>query len=142
MNDALANAWLTGGSLKSLLDGCVLHCYSGTAPITADEAVDVASTRLLTVDVPTTGVSFATPAVGRSMTAAGLKGTGIATGALGFFRLCTGTDDGSGVAGALDYRIQGSITTVVVGTGELQVPTLSVTASSAFDVDAFSLSAP
>jgi hypothetical protein len=110
----LANALLVTGSLKSLIDAGHIHFFSGPVPATADEAVNGSSVDLLTIDNGGTGVTFATPAVNGvlSKTAAETwSGTIGTTGVASFFRFCVGSDTGSGVAGAGNYRVQGTVGT-------------------------------
>lgn len=111
----LANALLATGSLKSLLDGGKIYIYSGPVPETADEAVDASSVLLDTVTAEAgAGVTFdGAPANGVLKKTAAEVWSGIAgdSGDASFFRLCVGADNGSGVSGAGNYRVQGTIGT-------------------------------
>lgn len=113
------NAMLT--AMRTLLHdggaGAFLHLFSGPVPATAEEAIDGTSALVvkLTKDGDgSTGLTF-DPTVANGVlrkTAAEVwKGT-VGAGAGGeatFFRLCIGTDNGEGVAGGSDYRVQGTV---------------------------------
>jgi len=141
---ALKNDCLTSGSLKSLLDGGFLRIYSGTVPATAD-AVATGAAELLKFtesDDGTTGLTFATPAVGGviSKNASEVwKGTAGATGTATFWRFTVGSDDGLGAAGGSDYRLQGTVGTSIADS--LVLPSTSMTSGvTVHQLDAFQLS--
>lgn len=115
INTPLANALLGSGSLKSLLDAGFLYVFSGTVPATANEAIDGGSVlvgKFTKDDDGSTGLTFAaSPANGvlKKTVAEAWEATALATTTMTFFRFCVGSDDGEGVAGGSDYRLQGTI---------------------------------
>lgn len=115
----IANAMMVTGSLRSLINGGFIYCYTGPVPETADEAVDGSSALAFKMSVDddgSTGLTFeasATNGVLRATSSELWKGHN-ATGSsktITFFRFCVGSDTGDDVAGVSDYRLQGTIGT-------------------------------
>ena len=106
------DALLGSGSLISLINTGSIYVYSGPVPATAGEAVNGASTLLVTINNGGTGVTFnATPANGVLVKTASetWSGTAVATATATFYRFCLGADNGGAVDGTGIYRIQGTV---------------------------------
>ena len=134
----LSNALLATGSLKSLLDTGKLYIYSGPVPATADEAIDASSVLLCTISNGGSGVTFdGAPANGvlKKTAAETWSGVNAATGDAAFYRFCVGTDTGSGVSGAGNYRVQGTIG--VDASFDLEIPATALTSGNTQAIDTF-----
>jgi hypothetical protein len=110
----LSNALLATGSLKSLIDGSKIYVYSGPVPADGNVAIDGSCVLLATISNAGAGVTFnGAPANGvlQKTAAETWSGTCAATGVASFYRTGVGADTGSGVAGAGNYRVQGTIGT-------------------------------
>lgn len=117
----VTEAMAVTGSLRSLFDnggaGAFLHLFRGPVPQTAAEAIDPTAGLVMTLTRDgdgVTGLTFEPTApngVLRKTAAEAWKGTvGAGNGGeVAFFRLCVGTDNGQGAAGASDYRAQGTV---------------------------------
>jgi hypothetical protein len=139
----LANAMLVTGSLQSLLNSGHLRFFSGPVPPTADEAVDVSSAALLTVDNGGTGVTFQNTAANGVMTKTAAEtwsGTIGTTGTAAFFRYCVGSDTGAGAAAAGNYRVQGTVGTDI--TADLLVATTNFVATNVITLSNAQLALP
>lgn len=139
----LANALLVTGALQSLLASGHLKFFSGPVPATADEAVNGSSASLLTVDNGGTGVTWqntATNGVMTKTTAETWAGTIGATGTATFFRYCVGSDAGTGVAGAGNYRVQGTVGTDIAA--DLLVATTNFVATNVITLSNGQLALP
>lgn len=115
----ITNALQVTGSLRSLINGGFLYLFSGPVPATSDEAIDGASALVMKLSESNdgvTGLTFeatATNGILRKTTSetwSGEVGVG-AGGTVTFFRFCVGSDNGEGVAGGTDYRVQGTVGT-------------------------------
>jgi len=137
----LRNTMLDSQSLKSVMDGGLLHIYSGTAPATADDSVGSA-TPILTISVDGTGggLHFSSTAengaIGKD-TAEVWKGTIQATDTATWFRLVASGDTGG--SSGTEARIQGSIG--VAGADMLMANT-TLTASEEFTLNYFTVVMP
>lgn len=108
---ALKNDLLGDDDMAALLSPFFIHFYDGPVPATADEAVDGSSTLLCKMAANTGGTTGGTwgAAVAGALPKSPsetLDGLVVASGTPTFFRICVGSDDGSGVAGGSDYRWQ------------------------------------
>ena len=119
LSSNITNALMVTGSLRSLINGGFLYLFSGPVPETADEAIDVSSAlvmKLTESNDGSTGLTFEPTAVNGVLrketteTWEGEVGTG-AAGTVTFFRFCVGADNGEGIAGGSDYRVQGTVGT-------------------------------
>lgn len=146
ISTALATAMMTGGSLKSLLDGGFIYIYSGPVPATADAAIDGGCVLLAKISDlgGATGLTFATPATNgviQKTASETWQDTNInASGTMSFFRFCEGADTGSGAAGASDYRVQGTIGTDM--SFDLYLPSPAVTAGNTITLNSFQIQQP
>lgn len=113
LSENVTNAVMVTGSLKSLLNGGFIYLYSGPIPATADEAVDGSCVMLGKIsesDDGVTGLTFEATAdngILKKKESETWETTFGASGTITFGRFCVGADDGSGVAGPTDYRVQG-----------------------------------
>ncbi|MBD1554767.1 hypothetical protein HAQ04_25535 [Pseudomonas sp. C2L11] len=103
---------LATGSLKAALDGKVIKIYSGTAPDTADAALNSDNTLLCTVSVNDTGTGVAldsTASSGQISKSSNevWSGTIATSGTASFFRMETSADDNS--ASTTAVRLQGTV---------------------------------
>jgi hypothetical protein len=125
----LANAMLVTGALQALLASGHIHFFSGPVPPTADEAIGGSNADLLTVDNGGAGVTFQNTAANGVMSkTASETWSGVigATGVASFFRYVVGADNGAGVAGAGNYRVQGVVGTDI--TADMLVATTNFVA--------------
>lgn len=115
ISSQFANAFLATDSLKTLLDLGFIYLYNGIIPATADAAIDGGSGLVGKVTVGndgTTGLTFASTAsngVIQKDASDVWSTTALLSTTMTFFRFCVGADTGSGVSGAGNYRIQGTI---------------------------------
>ena len=138
----LRNHLLASGSLRAALNSGVINVYSGSAPVSADDAIPGASTLLVTISDNGAGGGLTFEAAA----AAGLlqksasqvwKGTVANSGQATWFRFVTGSDTGSDSSSEL--RVQG---TVGVGGTDMQITNPNLTASAEQKVDFFSIFQP
>ncbi|WPG35304.1 hypothetical protein [Variovorax sp. EBFNA2] len=109
LSTGLRNGLLSGGSLKSLLDGGEIRIYDTVAvPASADDAIGGA-TLLVVIKNGGSGITFAAAAGGVMQKAPGEVWSGVnaATGNALFYRHVLSADDGSASTAAV--RIQGSV---------------------------------
>lgn len=126
-SEYLNNAWLTSGSLQSLLNSGQIYVFSGPVPANADVAIDSSCVLLATINNGGSGVTFsntATNGVLQKTTAETWSGSIAATGTASFYRYCIGSDNGQAASVAGNYRVQGTIGTdasydLVVGSAAL-----------------------
>ena len=131
MGTASAATTLTGGKIK---------IYSGAPPVTADAAAT--GTLLITIsdNGGSGGLSFEPTITDATLTKLATqvwKGTIAATGTAGYFRWVMGSDDGS--PSTTQVRIQG---TVAQAGGDMNLSSLTVTASEEQVLDYFTLTFP
>lgn len=132
------NGLLSGGSLKSLLDGGELRLYSGTVPADADAALGGA-TLLCTIKNGGSGITFAT-AAGGVMQKAGAEtwsGVNAATGTASFYRHVLSADDGTSSSSAV--RLQG---TVGVAGADMNLSSVSLTSGATQTLNFYSIAMP
>ena len=111
LSTALKNGLFSTNTVSSLLGPYFIYFYDGPVPATADAAIDIASRLLCKMAANTGGTTGGTwaAAAGGAMpktAAETLDGLVLASGTPTFFRICVGSDDGSGAAGGSDYRWQ------------------------------------
>ena len=122
----LANALLGTNSLETLLSGSHIRIFSGPVPAAADVAIDGSCVLLDTIDVAGTGVTWAgTIANGVLSKTASETWAGVcaATGVASFFRVCVGSDAGTGAAASGNYRVQGTVGTDI--TADMQLASVN-----------------
>lgn len=138
ISDALANGLLQGSSVKELLDGGFLRIFAGPVPATADEALDMTATTgdhtqlvqlaadAVPADAGVVGLNFAATASARALAKDAAEtwvgkvhfvgkdaaSAGVSPLTATFYRFCDAADDGTGVAGVGDPRIQGTVAEV------------------------------
>ncbi|GER16679.1 hypothetical protein [Variovorax boronicumulans] len=95
-------------AIKAGLDGGEIRIFSGPIPDNAEDAVGGA-TLLVIIKNGGAGLTFAAPADGVMLKAAGENwtGTNVATGTASFYRFVVSADDNSASASAL--RLQGTV---------------------------------
>ncbi len=132
------NGLLSGGSLKSLLDGGEIRVYAGTVPAGADDAIGGA-TLLCTIKNGGAGITFATAAGGVMQKASGETWSGVnaATGVATFYRHVLSADDGSASTSAV--RVQG--TTGVAG-ADMNLSSVSLTSGATQSLNFYSIAMP
>lgn len=137
-------------SFEDILQDAVIRCYSGAQPANADAAVTGTLLGSITRDggpftpgSPTNGLRFLRTSIyGLKRTDQQWRFTGVATGTLGWARICANAvDDGS--ASAIAIRIDGRIG-LDSDTGDIQFKfaNLSVTPSSSIEVPGFIFALP
>lgn len=97
------------GSLKSILDGCVVRLYSGPVPSSADAGLS-GNTLLCELTADGQGVTFSSDANGATLTKSLneiWKGYVLVNGEASFFRMVKPADTGSLSTG--EVRIQGTV---------------------------------
>ena len=115
LSTGLRNDMLVTDGLRQLLAAGFVKIYAGTEPATADAAIDGGSGLVGKVTVGndgTTGLTFASTAsngVIQKDASDVWSTTALLSTTMTFFRFCVGADTGSGVSGAGNYRIQGTI---------------------------------
>lgn len=138
ISTALANYLAVTGSMKGALDGGKMYVYAASAiPDTADEALSGA-TLLATVTESgdgSTGLTYESTASNGVIQKSASEvwktlAANITAGTALFYRFCVGSDDGSGAAGASDYRTQGSIGTDI--SFDLTVPSTALSTGADF----------
>lgn len=130
------------GSLKGAVDGSVIRIYSGTAPVTADEAVPVSATLLCEISVNGAGTGLtlsSTVADGLITKTSGeaWQGDNLVSGVASWFRMVQPADAGDSSTTA--PRIQGS---VEVAGGDLNLSNTALTAGATQTIDYFSMLLP
>jgi hypothetical protein len=139
----LRNKLLDTSPLRTLFSGGYLLLYAGPVPSSADDAI-VGGTHTLLCDVrnnnTTTGITFASSASGGAITknlsetwSRAAANTGTAT----FYRLVASSD--TGASSTTEARLQGSIGT---SGADLNLTTTSLTATTVYTIDTFSVSLP
>lgn len=97
------------GSLKSILDGCVIRLYSGVVPHSADTGLS-SNTLLCEISAAGNGLTFepsaSTPLLSKSLSEL-WQGDVVASGRVTFFRMVRPSD--TGVQSSQEVRIQGTV---------------------------------
>lgn len=140
------NGLLDTGDLGTLYANGRLDIYSGTAPATASAAETGTKLVSLTKDggaftpgSPTNGFNFSSAASSGVLTQDGntYKGTALATGTAGYFRLYD--NDVTTGADASAIRLQGTVGT---SGADMIVSTASITAGAVVTLSSFSVTMP
>lgn len=149
VNDALANAALSGPGLGPTLAGGFLHFFAGPEPATPDAALNMVAdhTLLVTLSVDgdgVTGLTFGAAAAGALPKAAAevwtgtaaFSGAGAASSELDatFFRFCAAGDNGQGAGSGA--RLQGTVGTTGSG-ADMERDSVTIAAGGAVPVSAF-----
>lgn len=144
LSSQIADALLATGSLKSLLDTGKIYIYSGPVPSTADEAVDVSCVLLDTITAAAgAGLTFdGAPVNGvlKKTAAETWSGVAGATGTASFWRFCVGTDNGSALSAAGNYRVQGTVGTDA--SYDMVLTTAAITSGDTKTLNTFQLQLP
>ena len=137
----LRNGVLSGGSLKSRLDGGRINIYAGTPPATADDAVGGATLLCaITLNSTGTGINFDTAAAGGVLQKAPgevWSGVNAATGTAAWYRHVAAGDDGT--LSTTASRVQGLIG---VAGADLNLSSVSLTSDATQSIDFYSLAWP
>ena len=142
LSTGLRNHLLSGGSLRSALNGGVIRMYSGSAAASPDAAVPGTATMVceITVSSGATGLNFeAAAAGGRLQKSASEVWSGAATAdqQVSWFRFIPLADDGSLSTTAL--RLQGTVAQVGA---DLNMSNTLFTTGATQTVDYFSIFQP
>lgn len=137
----LRNGVLSGGSLKSLLNGGRINIYAGTPPATADDAVGGA-TLLCAITLNSTGggINFDTAAAGGVLQKAPgevWSGANVTGGVAAWYRHVAAGDGGT--LSTTAPRVQGL---VGVAGADLNLSSVSLVAGATQTVDYYSLAWP
>lgn len=137
----LRNGVLSGGSLKSLLDGGRINIYAGTPPATADDAVGSATLLCaITLDSTGAGINLDTAAAGGVLQKAPgevWSGANVAGGVAAWYRHVAAGDDGT--LSTTAPRVQGL---VGVSGADLNLSSVSLVAGATQTIDYYSLAWP
>lgn len=139
----LRNKLLDTNPLRTIFNLGFLNIYAGPVPSSADDAL-VGGTHTLLCQISnnntTTGITFAASASGGAIT----KNAGetwskaaAATGTAAFYRLVTASD--TGASSTTEARVQGTCGT---SGADLNLTSLSFTASTVYSIDSYSVSIP
>lgn len=137
----LRNGVLSGGSLKSLLNGGRINIYAGTPPATADDAVGGA-TLLCAITLNSTGdgINFDTAAAGGVLQKApgeAWSGANVTGGVAAWYRHVAAGDGGT--LSTTAPRVQGL---VGVAGADLNLSSVSLTTGATQTIDYYSLAWP
>lgn len=149
VNDALANAALSGAGLAPAIAGGFLHFFAGPVPATPDAALDMVAAHTLLVIVSVggdgvTGLTFDAATGGALPKAAAETWTGTASfsgsGAAApeldatFFRFCAAGDNGQGAGSG--PRLQGTVG--ITGSGaDMERASVTIATGAAVPVSSF-----
>lgn len=144
LSTGLRNALLAVGSLKSVLDGGFIKVYSGTPPLSADDAIGSQGSNTLLVTISLNGgvtgidldAAAAAGTIGKDP-AQTWKGTIANSGTASFFRHVTDTDDGT--ASTTQERIQGGIAN---SNAEMNFSNLNLVAAAEQPIDHYFVTLP
>lgn len=144
VSSGLRNALLDTGSLKAVMDGGKVQLYSGTAPVTADDAIGSAGTNNLLCEITLngsgTGINFDTTAVAGVLSKAPgetWNGTNVASGTASFYRHVAIGDDGT--LSSTQARLQGTVGTAAK---EMNLTNVGLSASAEQNLDHYSVALP
>ena len=137
----LRNGVLSGGSLKSLLNGGRINIYAGTPPATADDAVGGATLLCaITLNSTGAGINFDAAAAGGVLQKAPSEvwsGANVAGGVAAWYRHVAAGDGGT--LSTTAPRVQGL---VGVAGADLNLSSVSLVAGATQTVDYYSLAWP
>lgn len=144
ISTGLRNKLLDTGSFATVMAGGLVKIYSGTAPLTADDAIGSAGTNVLlctiSIDGLGTGINMEAAAVGGTIekkTTEAWKGTNAASGVATFYRHVAVGDNGS--LSTTQARLQGAIGTAGA---EMNFTSTSLTAGADQNVDYYRVTLP
>ena len=150
MSTGFRTAMIGPQALETILQDAVIHCYSGPQPANADAAVAGTLLGSITRDggpfvpgSPTNGLRFNRTGISLlNRTDQQWRFTGIATGTIGWCRLCANAPD-DGLASAVAIRMDGAAG-LPDSTGDVQFrfASLAVTGTTVIDVPGFMLAFP
>lgn len=110
LSTGLVEGLAVTGSLRSLINGCLVRIYSGTEPATADAAIGGATLMLeVSVDDDGTPLTWEASAPGGVLSKSASEvweGENLQAGGVTFFRIVKPGD--TGAASTTDIRMQGS----------------------------------
>lgn len=137
----LRNGVLSGGSLKSLLNGGRINIYAGTPPATADDAVGGATLLCaITLNSTGAGINFDTAAAGGVLQKAPgevWSGANVTGGVAAWYRHVAAGDGGT--LSTTAPRVQGL---VGVAGADLNLSSVSLTTGATQTIDYYSLAWP
>jgi hypothetical protein len=137
LSTGLANTILGTSAMQTALAGAALEIYSGTQPLSADDAPT--GTLLVTIDNGGLGLNFDAP-VGNQISKAVAEtwsGVAAATGTAGWFRIRLPAD--TGAVSTTDVRLDGA---VAITGAELNSSNTAVTTGATQTIDAFAVTIP
>jgi len=145
----MANAKFSQGLRDNMLSGTTaietafdlgnLDIYDGTQPTSANDVVG-AGTLLASVDLPASAFAAISNGVLSIDSAAWEELSAIAASTATWFRLMTTSD--TGASSTTEIRIDGDVTTVAVGTGDLQMTSTTIAIADKVTVDTFTITVP
>lgn len=125
-------------AIETAFDSGVLEIRDGAQPANANTAPT--GTLLASVDVPVSAFGAIADGVLSKDAAAWEELSAVASSTATWFRLKTSTD--LGTTNTTDIRIDGDITTVAVGTGDLLMSSTTIAATDKVTVDTFTITVP
>jgi len=141
--NASAGGQLVAAPSAPIMEGCVIMIYSGTPPVTADDALDSA-TLLVTISVGGTGggLAWGAPANGSVSKIPGdvWSGIAVASGTPTFYRYQAPDDDGA--QSNTRIRMQGKVGLVSDPSADLALSTMAITNGATQTIDAASATVP
>ena len=139
VSTGLRDSLLGTESLKTSLDGGFIKIYSGTAPVTADDAETGTLLVTVSVDDTGTGLTFDAPSGGTMQKAAAevWSGTIAVTGTATHYRYIQSGDTGG--SSTTEKRIQGTVGT---SGADLNLSNTSLSAGALQTIDAYSITMP
>jgi len=152
LSTGLVNKLLGTDDFQAIFNDGVIRCYQGTQPSNPNNAINLTSTPLLgSITVgggafshgsATNGLSFDNP-VGKVISKAAAETwqfKGVASGTLGWFRLCGNANDDGSASETLP-RLDGTLGSTT-STADGKLSTTSVTATTTITIDTFSITGP
>lgn len=138
-SQGLRDSMLSGvTAIETAFDSGVLELRDGTQPASANDAP--VGTLLASVDIPVSAFAAIANGVLTKDSAAWEELSALAAGTVTWFRLQTSGD--LGTTNVTDIRVDGDVTTSVVGTGDLQMTTTAVALADKVTVDTFTITVP
>lgn len=126
-------------AIETAFDSGAVEIYDGTQPTSANDTVG-AGTLLASVDVPASAFGAIANGVLTIDAAAWEELSAIAASTATWFRLLGSGD--TGVSSTTEIRIDGDVTTVATGTGDLQMTSTIIAVSDKITVDSFTITVP
>ena len=129
---------LNGTAIETAFDSGVLEIRDGTQPTSANDAP--VGTILASVDLPVSAFAAIANGVLSKDTGAWEELSAPAAGTATWFRLRTSGD--LGTTNTTDVRVDGDVSTVAAGTGDLQLATTVIAITDKVVVDSFTITIP